>query len=88
MTNTQIALKVRDILCDQLGLDEEQITPEASLSDDLGADSLDTTDLAMDFEESFAIEVTDEDIEQCKTVHACVMLVEEKLAAKAAAVTR
>jgi acyl carrier protein len=53
---------------EQLGVDENQITPEASFVDDLGADSLDTVELVMAFEEEFDVEIPDEDAEKIRTV--------------------
>jgi acyl carrier protein len=60
--------KVKEIIVDQLGVDAEQVTPEASFIDDLGADSLDTVELVMAFEEEFNLEIPDEDAEKIKTV--------------------
>jgi acyl carrier protein len=60
--------KVKEIIVDQLGVDAEQVTPEASFIDDLGADSLDTVELVMAFEEEFNIEIPDEEAEKIKTV--------------------
>ena len=56
--------KVKSIIVEQLGVDEEEVTPDASFVDDLGADSLDTVELVMAFEEEFGIEIPDEDAEQ------------------------
>ena len=56
--------KVRDIIVEQLGVNQEQVTPEASFIEDLGADSLDTVELVMAFEEEFGIEIPDEDAEK------------------------
>ena len=53
--------KVKSIIVEQLGVDEEEVTPDASFVDDLGADSLDTVELVMAFEEEFGIEIPDED---------------------------
>jgi acyl carrier protein len=58
--------KVKEIIVDQLGVDAEQVTPEASFIDDLGADSLDTVELVMALEEEFNIEIPDEDAEKIK----------------------
>jgi acyl carrier protein len=72
--------KVRAILVDQLGIDdEEKITMDASITDDLGADSLDVVDLVMSLEEEFDIEIPDEDVENMKTVGDIVKYVESKL---------
>ncbi|MCK5139661.1 MAG: acyl carrier protein, partial [Thermodesulfovibrionia bacterium] len=56
--------KVREIVSKQLGVDQEKVTSEASFMDDLGADSLDTVELVMAFEEAFSIEIPDEDAEK------------------------
>ncbi len=58
-----VADKVKSIIVEQLGVDEEEVTPDASFVDDLGADSLDTVELVMAFEEEFGIEIPDEDAE-------------------------
>jgi acyl carrier protein len=72
--------KVRAILVDQLGIDdEEKVTMEASIVDDLGADSLDVVDLVMSLEEEFDIEIPDEDVENMKTVGDIVKHIESKL---------
>ena len=60
--------KVRQIIMEQLGVTAEQVTPEASFIDDLGADSLDTVELVMALEEEFDIEIPDEDAEKLRTV--------------------
>jgi len=60
--------KVKSIIVDQLGVSEGEVTSEASFVDDLGADSLDTIELVMAFEEAFGIEIPDEDAEKIKTV--------------------
>ena len=60
--------KVKQIIVDQLGVDEAEVTPTASFVDDLGADSLDTVELVMAFEEGFSIEIPDEDAEKIQTV--------------------
>jgi acyl carrier protein len=60
--------KVKSIIVEQLGVDEEEVTPDASFVDDLGADSLDTVELVMAFEEAFDIEIPDEDAEKIRTV--------------------
>jgi acyl carrier protein len=60
--------RVKQIVAEQLGVDEEQVTPEASFMDDLGADSLDTVELVMALEEEFDIEISDEDAEKIQTV--------------------
>jgi acyl carrier protein len=60
--------KVKSIIVDQLGVNEGEVTTAASFVDDLGADSLDTIELVMAFEEAFGIEIPDEDAEKIKTV--------------------
>ncbi|MFO1490119.1 MAG: acyl carrier protein [Kiritimatiellia bacterium] len=60
--------KVKDIICEQLNVTAEQVTPEASFIEDLGADSLDTVELVMAFEEEFGADIPDEDAEKLKTV--------------------
>jgi acyl carrier protein len=60
--------KFKEIIVDRLGVDPNEITPEASFIDDLGADSLDTVELVMAFEEEFDIEIPDEDAEKLTTV--------------------
>ena len=62
--------KVKDIIVEQLGVNPEQVTPEASFIEDLGADSLDTVELVMAFEEEFGAEIPDEDAEKLTTVGA------------------
>ena len=64
--------KVKDVILDKLGVEESQITMEASFVDDLGADSLDTVELIMELEEEFGIEIPDEDAEKIISVSAAV----------------
>jgi len=64
--------KVKDIIIDKLGVEEEKISTEASFVDDLGADSLDTVELIMQLEEEFGIEIPDDDAEKITTVQAAV----------------
>lgn len=70
--------KVKNIIVDQLGVSADQVTSEASFIDDLGADSLDTVELVMAFEESFDAEIPDEDAEKLNTVGAVVSYLKEK----------
>ncbi len=63
-----IASKVRAIIADQLMVDPEEVTDEASFVEDLGADSLDTVELIMEFEDEFGVEISDEDAEKIATV--------------------
>ena len=60
--------RVRDLIVEQLGVNAEQVTPGASFVDDLGADSLDTVELVLAFEEEFGIDIPDEDAEKMLTV--------------------
>lgn len=69
--------KVRDIVVEQLGVDEEQVTLGATFIDDLGADSLDIVELIMAFEEEFNIEIPDEAAEKIKTVQDVVDYIEK-----------
>jgi acyl carrier protein len=69
--------KIREIVAEQLGVDVEEITPEASFVDDLGADSLDTVELVMALEEEFGIEIPDEDAEKIATVADAIKYIEE-----------
>ncbi|ABA88685.1 acyl carrier protein [Syntrophotalea carbinolica DSM 2380] len=64
--------KVQQIIAEQLGVDEAQVTGDASFMDDLGADSLDTVELVMALEEEFDIEISDEDAEKIQTVQDAV----------------
>ena len=70
--------KIKWIVVDQLGVDEDQVTEDASFVDDLGADSLDTVELIMAFEEEFDIEIPDEDAQKIKTVKDVIEYIESK----------
>ena len=72
-----VADKVKSIIVEQLGVDEEEVTPDASFVDDLGADSLDTVELVMAFEEEFGIEIPDEDAEKITRVREAVDYIEQ-----------
>jgi acyl carrier protein len=69
--------KVKKIIVEQLGVDEAEVTPEASITDDLGADSLDLVELVMAFETEFNIDIPDEEAEKIKTVGDAVKKIEE-----------
>ncbi|BBA52678.1 acyl carrier protein [Fusobacterium varium] len=70
--------KIREIVVEQLGVDAEQVTPEANFVEDLGADSLDTVELIMAFEEEFDVEIPDTDAEKIKTVQDVMDYIESK----------
>ncbi len=74
--------KIKSIIAEQLGVKPEEVTPQASFIEDLGADSLDTVELVMALEEEFEIEIPDEDAEKMATVGDAVKYIEEKIAAK------
>jgi acyl carrier protein len=77
MADKTIEEKVKDIIVEQLGVTPEQVTTTASFIEDLGADSLDTVELVMAFEEEFNVEVPDEDAEKLQTVGDVVKYIEE-----------
>ncbi|MEE8574257.1 MAG: acyl carrier protein [Thermodesulfobacteriota bacterium] len=70
--------KVKKIIVEQLGVSEEEVTKPASFVDDLGADSLDTVEMVMAFEEEFSIEIPDEDAEGIKTVQDAIEYIDKK----------
>ncbi len=74
--------KFIEIIVDKLGVDPKEITPEASFIDDLGADSLDTVELVMAFEEEFDIEIPDEDAEHLTTVGKAMEYLKKRLGEK------
>lgn len=76
------AEKIRAIIAEQLGVKIEEVTPQASFIDDLGADSLDTVELVMALEEEFGIEIPDEDAEKMTSVGDAIKYIEEKTANK------
>ncbi|HET9986387.1 MAG TPA: acyl carrier protein [Longimicrobiales bacterium] len=73
-----VAEKVKEIIVNELGVEPEKVTDEASFVEDLGADSLDTVELVMAFEEEFGIEIPDEDAEKLQTVGDAVNYLREK----------
>jgi acyl carrier protein len=77
-----IAERVKQIIVEQLGVDEAQVEDNASFVDDLGADSLDIVELVMAFEEAFELEIPDEDAEKIATVKDAVTYIEDKSAKK------
>ena len=77
MSSQSIEEKVKNIIVEQLGVTAEQVTPQASFIEDLGADSLDTVELVMAFEEEFGVEVPDEDAEKLLSVGDVIKYIEE-----------
>jgi len=75
---SEIASRVREIIAQELGVEQEKVTDEANFVEDLGADSLDTVELVMAFEEEFGIEIPDEDAEQMQTVGQAITYLQEK----------
>ncbi len=78
MSDTSIEEKVKSIIVEQLGVNEEQVVTDAKFIEDLGADSLDTVELVMAFEEEFSIEVPDEEAEKLQAVGDVVKYVESQ----------
>ena len=74
--------KIKSIIAEQLGVKAEEVTPQASFIDDLGADSLDTVELIMALEEEFSVEIPDEDAEKMTTVGDAIKYIEAKAANK------
>ena len=77
-----VADRVKKIIVDQLGVEEETVTPEASFVDDLGADSLDTVELVMALEEEFGVEIPDEDAEKITRVKEAIEYIESHAKSK------
>ncbi len=74
---SEIAEKVKKIIIDKLGVEESEVTPEASFTNDLGADSLDTVELIMEFEKEFNISIPDDQAESITTVGQAIAYLEE-----------
>jgi acyl carrier protein len=74
---SEIAEKVKSIIVDKLGVEESEVTPEASFTNDLGADSLDTVELIMEFEKEFNVSIPDDQAENIQTVAQAVTYLEE-----------
>lgn len=74
---SDVASKVKEIIVDKLTVDEAEVTPTAEFSKDLGADSLDTVELIMEFEKEFGISIPDEDAEKITTVGDAITYIEE-----------
>ncbi|MGN1403036.1 MAG: acyl carrier protein [Ruminococcus sp.] len=77
MAKEEIFEKLKDLVVDQLGVDDDEVTMEANIQDDLGADSLDVVDLVMSVEEEFGVKIADEELEGIKTVGDIVDYIEE-----------
>lgn len=82
MTHEEIVAKVKEIIVDKLGAEESEVTETANFTNDLGADSLDTVELLMEFEKAFDVRIPDEETSGIATVADAIAKVEEKLAAK------
>ena len=78
MAKEEIFDKLKELVVDQLGVEEDEVTMEATMQDDLGADSLDLVDLVMSVEEEFGVKVADEDLENIKTVGDIVNYIDER----------
>jgi acyl carrier protein len=74
--------RVKQIIVEQLGVNDTEVTPKASFVDDLGADSLDTVELVMAFEEAFDVEIPDDDAEKIRTVQDAISYIEAHAKAK------
>ncbi len=79
MSNTTIEERVIKIVCDQMGATADKVTMETSFINDLGADSLDTVELVMEFEDEFDITIPDEDAEKIQTIGTAVEYIQAKL---------
>lgn len=78
---SNVAERVKNIIVEKLGVDDSQVTPEASFTNDLGADSLDTVELIMEFEKEFDISIPDEEAENIQTVGQAISYLEKNLEA-------
>ncbi|MCD7971107.1 MAG: acyl carrier protein [Candidatus Azobacteroides sp.] len=76
---SKIASKVKAIIVDKLGVEESEVTPAASFTNDLGADSLDTVEMIMEFEKEFGIQIPDDQAEKITTVGDAISYIEENV---------
>jgi acyl carrier protein len=76
---SSVEARVKEIIAEQLGVEVDEVTPESSFVDDLGADSLDTVELVMAFEEEFGIEIPDEEAEKIVTVHTAIDYIKDRV---------
>ncbi|MDP7034469.1 MAG: acyl carrier protein [Planctomycetota bacterium] len=79
MTREEIEEKVKQIVCQHMDVDPEKVSRETSFINDLGADSLDTVELVMEFEETFDLNIPDEDAEKIQTVGTAIDYIEERI---------
>jgi len=77
MTTKSVEERVKEIICEQLGVEETEVAPNAKFIEDLGADSLDTVELVMAFEEEFDLEIPDEDAEKITTVGDAIQYIKD-----------
>jgi acyl carrier protein len=77
MTTKSVEERVKEIICEQLGVEESEVTPAAKFIEELGADSLDTVELVMAFEEEFDLEIPDEDAEKITTVGDAIQYIKD-----------
>jgi len=78
MTTKSIEDRVKEIICEQLGVEENEVTSQAKFIEDLGADSLDTVELVMAFEEEFDLEIPDEEAEKITTVGDAIQYIKDR----------
>ncbi len=78
MADPNVESKVKEIIVSKLGVEESQVTPPASFTNDLGADSLDTVELVMEFEKAFNLQIPDEDAEKIQTVGDAISYINSK----------
>lgn len=79
MKQDEIVKKVKNIIIEKLDVDESEVTPEANFKNDLGADSLDTVELIMEFEREFEINISDEDAEKITTVGEAIKYIQQQV---------